>query len=216
VPAVFNVLPVVAATIGVTGLLAAIMVLLTGRRIGLPHPRYALALAAFLGLHGLGHVLLVANHQLHVLPRGIDMALALTFDVAAAGMLAYLLWSAYRVAARVTSSIDEATMRAEEYERARRDYVALMRHRIANPLTVLRGGAQTMLSLDQLPTATRHELLEAMLEAASSLESASADAELRDDTERELRPAPSLRGRAAHDEHHADLGPMLEPLRATS
>ena len=64
---------------------------------------------------------------------------------------------------------------AEEYERALSDYTQLMRHRIANPLTAIRGSAQTLRDLPSLDDDTRTRLLEIIVEMAERIEQVSLE-----------------------------------------
>ena len=83
-------------------------------------------------------------------------------------------------------------LRQEEYERALRDYRALARHRLANPLTVIRGGLET-LRTQKLSRRQRDELIEVIAVEAARLESVALDPRANGDEERELRPAPGER-----------------------
>ncbi len=85
-----------------------------------------------------------------------------------------MLVNARRIAGVIARVVDEARLRADEYERARRDYTQVVRHRINNPLTILKGAAQT-LDATSLDDATRHELRLAIIEAAERLESISLE-----------------------------------------
>jgi signal transduction histidine kinase len=86
---------------------------------------------------------------------------------------------------------DTAAARANEYERALRDYRRLARHRIANPLAVVRGGAATLRELE-LDEAQRAEIVRAIEEAALELERVALHPEPERPEERGLRPRPEL------------------------
>ena len=82
-----------------------------------------------------------------------------------------------------------------EYRRALRDYTQLVRHRLANPLTAITAGVQTLLHLDtELDPATRQQILEAMAETAHRLENAILHPEIHSSEERDLSPVPELTG----------------------
>lgn len=77
-----------------------------------------------------------------------------------------------------------------EYSRALLDYTQLVRHRIANPLTAVIGGVQTLLDVE-LDRATRRELLQAMLASARRLEEVALHPERISREEAELDPTPA-------------------------
>jgi signal transduction histidine kinase len=83
-----------------------------------------------------------------------------------------------------------ATTSADEYTRARRHYEQIVRHRMMNPLTAIRGGAQTLLADDKLDRDVRHRLLTTILEASSTLEQISLRPERRGSEEHELDALP--------------------------
>jgi signal transduction histidine kinase len=87
---------------------------------------------------------------------------------------------------------DAARYRATEYDRARRHYVQVVRHRMMNPLTVIRGSALTLLDEPELERTTRDRLLDAIVEASNELEAVSLVPERRDDNERELDAVPRV------------------------
>ena len=83
---------------------------------------------------------------------------------------------------------------AAEYRRALLDYTQLVRHRIANPLTAIKGGIETLLARELAP-ATQRALLEAMLEMAEELAHVALHPEASRPEESGLAPSPApLRG----------------------
>lgn len=97
---------------------------------------------------------------------------------------------------------EPARVAAAEYRRALLDYTQLVRHRLANPLTALTAGVQTLRDLDQdLDRETRLEILDAMIETAARLERTVLHPELETGVEGELRAVPDV---------DAALGGMLE------
>lgn len=90
-----------------------------------------------------------------------------------------------------------AQFASREYERALADYELLMRHRLANPLTVVVGAIDTLRNHPELPTQTRHLLLELVAQAADDLERASIRPSPASIEEQGLRPAPE--GVDTHD-----------------
>lgn len=90
----------------------------------------------------------------------------------------------------ISQSLSQAEQARTEYRRARHDYQDLMRHRINNPLAIVRGAAATLLHQDQMERPEAHELLRAIVDAADRLESISTEASAADDVEATLRPLP--------------------------
>ncbi|MCW2955296.1 MAG: hypothetical protein JWO69_165 [Thermoleophilia bacterium] len=118
---------------------------------------------------------------------GLGRELAL--ELAGTLLMVAMLSRASHVGRVLRHVVDGARARAAEYERARRHYTVVVRHRIANPLTVIKGAAQT-LEREQLPDDVRHELRLAIIAAAEQLEAIS------------LGPAP-----AGTEEHELDAVP---------
>ena len=83
----------------------------------------------------------------------------------------------------------EAEWRAAEYERALRDYTVLIRHRLATPLTAIRGAALTLSSRDDLPERERRALLDLIAEQGALLERLALDP-ITQPEEHELNPHP--------------------------
>ena len=85
----------------------------------------------------------------------------------------------------------EASSTAAEYERALRDYTTLIRHRLATPLTAIRGAALTLRARPELSERERDALLDLIAEQGELLERLALDPVVRVE-ERELRPVPEL------------------------
>ena len=83
----------------------------------------------------------------------------------------------------------EAEWRQAEYERALRDYTTLVRHRLATPLTVIRGAALTLRERPDLPEQERRRLLDLIAEQGERLERLALEPTPRAE-ESELRPVP--------------------------
>lgn len=81
----------------------------------------------------------------------------------------------------------EAEWRAAEYERALRDYTMLIRHRLATPLTAIRGAALTLLGRDGLAEHDRRALLDLIAEQGALLERLALDPITKSE-EHELNP----------------------------
>lgn len=112
-----------------------------------------------------------------------ELVLAISFDVAGERVLGT------RTIADLEREAHRARVAHAEYNRALVDYTQLVRHRIANPLTSVIGGIQTLLDLD-LDEATRRELLESMLECARRVEQVSLHPDAIGPEEHELDARP--------------------------
>jgi signal transduction histidine kinase len=86
---------------------------------------------------------------------------------------------------------DEAHYREEEYKRALADYRRLARHRLATPLTVIRGGVAALRSLD-LDAEDRKRVLDSLEDQSRRLEDVALDPEPHSPEERYLDPRPVL------------------------
>lgn len=87
---------------------------------------------------------------------------------------------------------DEADLRRSEYDRALVDYRRLARHRLANPITAIRGSVTTLRELPDLDAETREALLRAVDEEAARLETIALDPEVASAEERGLDPQPRV------------------------
>jgi len=63
----------------------------------------------------------------------------------------------------------QARTNADAYHRAPRHYMRLVRHRIANPLHIIEGMAQTLLEQDELTPERRRAMLTSIVEQAQLL-----------------------------------------------
>lgn len=148
-------------------------------------PLVALLLVAFFGIDGL----VALNRPDHLLGYSSTLDAVLTaIDLV---LLVALLVFVQRLVRAVLRTVDEARIRAGEYERARRDYASLLRHRIANPLMAIEGAAQT-LRARRGDEKKREQLLEAIIEASKDLEQVALDPRPRGAEERELQPFPKV------------------------
>ncbi len=164
----------------------AVFLALEARRIGLPIPRLVLALVLFFVLTGAARV----NHPDPLF--GYNASLAAAFDGASLLVLAFLLVNVRRLARTAVATLDEARYRAHEYERARRDYRQLVRHRILNPVTAIRGCAYTLQTEAGADPELRDELVRAILDASRVLEQVTVEPDRRGPEERGLRPLPRV------------------------
>lgn len=91
------------------------------------------------------------------------------------------------------SAEETAQRRREEYARALRDYRRLCRHRLANPLTAIRGSIAALQDLPSLDHEARMALLNTTEEQVCRLETIALDPAPRSREEETLRPRPNVR-----------------------
>ncbi|HET7572911.1 MAG TPA: hypothetical protein VFJ77_09640 [Gaiellaceae bacterium] len=89
---------------------------------------------------------------------------------------------------------DAAVWNRGEYERALADYRTLVRHRLANPLTILRGAVETLASRDrELAPEDRTRVLSVLRGELDRLEATTLEPQPDRPEERALEPAPRPR-----------------------
>jgi len=172
---------------GVTQIAIAIAVIFELIRLRRGLPRVAILLIGFFVADGLVAInrpdsLFGYSSTFDAVFTGIDMVVLL-------GLLVYVR----RLVRGALKTVDEAKLRAREYERARRDYASLVRHRIANPLMTIGGAART-LRAKRGDEAGREQLLESIIEASENLEQLSLEPRPKRAEETELEPAPRVEG----------------------
>lgn len=189
----FHVVGLIAHTVmGIASLGVGVAILRGSWSLHAMRSTFAAALGGFFLLHGAVSLLMgIIGPQLHLLPRDAVMTTSLAFDGVATLMLVFVVARARGVTKRWQQTLSAATVQALEYERARREYEDLMRHRIANPLTVVRGAAETLLAAELDPD-TQEKLLHAIVDASHALEQVSARAESISSEERILDALPHL------------------------
>jgi signal transduction histidine kinase len=149
-------------------------------------PRVAILLISFFLVGGIA--LLNRPDPLIGHSDNLDAVLIVIDMVILLGLLLYV-----RVLVRnALRTVDEAKLRRDEYERARRDYGSLLRHRIANPLTTIEGAARTLVA-GRGDEESREQLLETIIDASRTLEQISIDPKLESPAEAGLEPVPWLR-----------------------
>ena len=132
-----------------------------------------------------------AFDRLVVTAAGVDAApVLLVLEVVVLLVLVSLVVGATKIGRALERRIDEAEHAQNEYGRALLDYTQLVRHRIANPLTAVKGGIQTLLAID-LAEPVRRNLLESMLVSATELERVALHPKRVSAEERDLRPTPA-------------------------
>ena len=118
--------------------------------------------------------------------------LALPIDVLLIAALILLIVGIERTGRGLVLAENEAQYREQEYRRALADYRRLARHRLANPLSVIRGGVIALKTLD-LSEDERRKLLESMAAESERLETVALEPDPASPEERRLRPRPELR-----------------------
>jgi signal transduction histidine kinase len=171
---------------GVAEIVIAIAVVFELFRIRRGFPRVALLLILFFLVDGA----VAVNRPDPLLPYspGLDAVLTVIDLTVLLGLLVYVR----RLVRGALKTVDEADLRAREYERARRDYSSLVRHRLANPLMTISGAARTLRAGRGDPE-RRDELLQSIIDASEDLEKVSVDPYLESDEESGLDPVPWLR-----------------------
>jgi signal transduction histidine kinase len=106
--------------------------------------------------------------------------------------LALLLVGIERMVTGLRIAQDEAHYRQAEYQRALEDYRRLARHRLANPLTAIRGGLATLREVDDLSAAEAQEMLRMIDTEAARLEQVTLDPRDLRPEEAGLHPHPNV------------------------
>jgi signal transduction histidine kinase len=122
------------------------------------------------------------------------LAFSVLVDGLAVVLLSLLLFGVERMVQGLQAVEDEAALRESEYDRALADYRRLMRHRIANPLTALRGGIQLLAELPNLRHEDRDQVLESVRAATEKLERVALDPDPVGAEEASLDARPRIRG----------------------
>ena len=168
--------------------------------IGLFQFVLAVVAALQLGRYGRAFPWLIALSVFFVLRGGMRIyaafagsapeTFAVAVDVLLLVALVLLIAGLEQTARGLKLAENEALYGKEEYSRALVDYRRLARHRLANPLTVLRGGITALRSLDLNPR-ERDEVLDALEDACRKLEHVALDPQPLSPEERGLEPKPA-------------------------
>jgi signal transduction histidine kinase len=170
-------------------LVLAIMVLRHLGRFGRVFPWLAALMAFFFLRSADRFYVAIAGNE----PPGFSVLV----DTPAIVLLVLLLLGIERTVRTLEAMEDNAALREAEYERALSDYRRLMRHRIANPLAVVRVGIQSLKDLGHLSEDDQREVIESLHEAALRLECVSVDPSPLSSEERLLEGRPRLEADSA-------------------
>lgn len=151
-------------------------------------PAFVWAICAFFTIDAL----VAINRSELMWERSETFILATMLDLISLVVLAYIFFNAKRIANVIISVSDQARYRKLEYERARREYTQVVRHRIMNPVTVILGATETLRAgaLDDKELTER--LLLAIDEAAQVIRDETLTPERRDELERDLDALPHV------------------------
>jgi signal transduction histidine kinase len=176
---------------GVTQIAIAVAVLFVLIRLRRGFPWVAILLVAFFVVDGL--VAINRPDSLLGSSATLDAVLTIVDMVVLVGLLVFVR----RLVRGALQTVEEAKLRVHEYERARRDYARLLRHRIANPLMTIGGAART-LRAKRGDEAKREQLLESIIEASVSLERISLEPQPKSVEEINLEPTPKAEALSAN------------------
>jgi len=139
-------------------------------------------LTVYFAVRAAKRVVNVANDDV---ATGMDLAL----DWLLLPVLVLLVLNTDRMIRGFRAAHDEAEFRQKEYERARLDYEQLVRHRLMNPVAVIKAAAITLRAgVVEPPMQT--QLLEAMEQAATAIEHTTLEPERRGIEEGSLDAVP--------------------------
>jgi len=170
--------------LGFVEIVLALIVLFHLERFGRSFP-WLVAMAIFFVMRGMDRIYVGAlGHEPLIAPVITDGFLI--------ALVVLLLFGMRRTVLTLRRSIDDAEWRKSEYERALVDYRALVRHRLANPLTIVMAGVELLRR-----ASPRNEQERAILDdvdlGVRRLREVSVDAEPLAPEEEILDPRPRLR-----------------------
>jgi signal transduction histidine kinase len=169
--------------LGFAETLLALVALLHLGRFGRSFPWLA-ALVIFFIVRGVDRIYVGAlGHEPFIAPVLTDAFLI--------AVVVLLLLGMRRTVLALRRSIDDAEWRKSEYERALGDYRALVRHRLANPLTVVLAGVE-MLRHAGARSDSERTILEDVYRGVRRLTEISVDAEPLSEEEEGLEPRPRI------------------------
>jgi signal transduction histidine kinase len=120
--------------------------------------------------------------------------LELGLDLFSIALLAYILLNVPRICRTLFAAVDEGRFRAREYDRALHHYTQVVRHRILNPITVVKGSAQTLRTGAVRDPSIHEQLCDVIIDMASEMERITLRPERRDALEHDLDALPHVEG----------------------
>src|SRR4051812_40200472 len=156
------------------GILQVALALVIGRRLGRLGRRFPwlAVLTLFFALRGVTRLAeTAAGHRIDRLGEPVDVLLVVALVLFIVGF--------DRTIRGLLLAEGAAQYREQEYERALADYRRLARHRLANPLTAIRGGVSALRTLPDLDDERRSELLAMIEREALRLEHVALDPTVR-------------------------------------
>jgi signal transduction histidine kinase len=169
------------------GFLQIGLALVIGRRLGRLGRQFPwlAALTVFFALRGVTRLAeTMAGRRVEAIAEPVDVLLVLALVLVIVGF--------DRTIRGLLLAQDAARYREQEYERALADYRRLARHRLANPLTAIRGGVAALRTLE-LDEERRDELLAMIEREALRLEHVALDPAPRAPEESTLQPSPRVK-----------------------
>lgn len=181
-------LQIINICVGLLELAIAGFLVMETRRVVRPIPTIVWGLSVFFTIDAM-----VSLNRAGVFPVGDPVLRGTLFDTLGLVVLVTVMAGAKHIVQMAVARVDEADLRESEYRRARADYEQIVRHRLMNPLTTIRGSAQT-LQLAGVAEDARKQLLDAIVEASEQLERVTLDPEQLDtvETSSDLDPTPNL------------------------
>jgi signal transduction histidine kinase len=165
--------------------LMALALVVQLRRARVPIGGVGLALVCFFVIRAIDRML--DSPQLSPSPNErIDQAM----DLFTLLTVIYLVTQVRRIVEATRARLDAADDRTEEYDRARRHYAQVVRHRVLNPVTVIRGTLITLRDDVAMDRETRVALCDAALAASDVIEHVSLEPESLGELEHELDAIP--------------------------
>jgi signal transduction histidine kinase len=174
--------------VAVIELLIVALIIREGRTFGRGAPPVLWAIAAFF----VADALVAVNRSEIFWDVSGRFYKATILDVIALSALVFIFIHIRSLTRAAVATLDLAEYKAVEYERARRDYTQVVRHRVMNPVTVIIGAGETLRAgaIDDPELSIR--LIGAIVDSARAIENETLAPERRDDLERELDPVPRI------------------------
>jgi len=161
-----------------------------GVRLSSPGSRRSLSLPIAV----LSFFALRALQELHDAPSimlGGDV-FEVVIDILSIISLVVILLNVRKVVEAGLRALNEAGFREAEYRRAKRDYSQIVRHRMNNPLTIIKGAAITLQAGAVTDESTRDKLCEVIITTVGEMGEITLEPERRDALEYELDAMPDL------------------------